>query len=176
MESISVQRRRELIEQTREQLKLELRDSYKVDQDDLDAWRSGDYEALEISYNGWRDAVAAMAAEGRTLRRVRVVSEPLSEYQQMAVRFSGSAVDAGEDLRWLPRRLTSAIALPGNDCFVLDGKIAMFNVLDGDNDRSEIQLSVDAGVVKFCRDAFETAWSLAVPHRDYRPEEVPRLR
>lgn len=148
---------------------------YKVDEDDLVAWRSGDYDFLVTSYSGWRDAVAAMTAEGRTLRRVRVVSEPLSEYQQMAVRFSGPAVDAGEDLRWLPRRLVSTIALPGNDCFVLDGRMAMFNVLDGDNDRSEIQLYTEASVVRFCLEAFETAWSLAVPHHEYRPREDSRL-
>jgi hypothetical protein len=176
MESISVQRRRELITQTSDQLKLELRDSYRVDQEDLEAWRAGDYIALEASYGGWRDEVAAMAASGRTLRRVRVVSEPLSEYQQMAVRFSGAAVEAGEDLRWLPRRLTSTLALPGNDCFVLDGKLAMFNVLDGDNDRFEIQLYDDVEVVRFCLQAFESAWALAVPHREFRPEEVSRLQ
>lgn len=176
MESISVQRRGKLIEQTRDLLKLELRDNYKVDENDLRAWRSQDYATLVTSYDGWRDAVATMIAEGRSLRRVRVVSEPLSEYQQMAVRFSGSAVDAGEDLRWLPRRLVSAIALPGNDCFILDGRLAMFNVLDGDNDRSEIQLYDDAQTVSFCREAFETAWSLAVPHREYRPGDAARLR
>lgn len=176
MESISVQRRTELLEQTRDLLKLELRDGYKVDEDDLRAWRSRDYDKLEVSYNSWRDAVAAMIAAGRTLRRVRVVSEPLSEYQRMSFRFSGSAVDAGEDLRWLPRRLVSTIALPGNDCFILDGRLAMFNVLDGDNDRAEIQLSDDVDVVRFCRGAFETAWSLAVPHREYRPAEASRLQ
>ncbi|GAA2801756.1 DUF6879 family protein [Kribbella solani] len=176
MESISVQQRRKLITQTRRQLKLELRDSYQVDQQDLEAWRAGDHAALEASYGTWRDEVAAMTSAGRTLRRLRVVSEPLSEYQQMAVRFSGAAVDAGENLRWLPRRLTSTVALPGNDCFVLDEKLAMFNVLDGDNDRFEIQLYDDPRVVAFCLNAFETAWSLATPHCEYRAEEVSRLR
>ncbi|MGW6201500.1 DUF6879 family protein [Kribbella sp. NPDC055110] len=154
---------------------MELRDNYGVDQEDLDAWRAGDYAALEASYGGWRDEVAAMTAAGRTLRRVRVVSEPLSEYQQMAVRFSGAAVEAGEDLRWLPRRLTSTLALPGNDCFVLDGKLAMFNVLDGGNERFEIQLYDEVEVVRFCLAAFESAWALAIPHREFRPEEVSRL-
>ncbi|TDD62135.1 hypothetical protein E1263_04465 [Kribbella antibiotica] len=175
MESISVQRRGELVNQTYDLLKLELRDSYKVDEEDLAAWRARDYATLEASYGGWRDAVATRLAQGKTLRRVRVVSEPLSEYQQMSLRFSGSAVDAGEDLRWLPRRLVSAIALPGNDCFVLDGRMAMFNILDGDNDRSEIQLDTEPEAVKFCLEAFETAWSLAVPHHEYRPQETSRL-
>ncbi len=175
MESISLQRRGELVQQTRDLLKLELRDNYQVDEDDLRAWRAGDCQALEDSYAGWRDEVAAMTAEGRTLRRVRVVSEPLSEYQQMSVRFSGSAVEAGEDLRWLPRRLVSTIALPGNDCFVLDGRAVMFNVLDGNDGRAEVQLCTDPAAVSFCIAAFRTAWDLAVPHREYRPQEASRL-
>jgi hypothetical protein len=169
MESISLHRRAELVQQTRDLLKLELRDNYKVDESDLRAWRAGDYQALEVSYGGWRDAVAAMTAEGRSLRRVRVVSEPLSEYQQMSVRFSGPAVEAGEDLRWLPRRLVSTVALPGNDCFVLDRKAVMFNVLDGNDDRAEVQLSTEPAAVSFCIAAFQTAWELAIPHREYRP-------
>jgi hypothetical protein len=169
MELISPQRRSELIDDTRDLLKLELRDSYLIDRDDLEAWRSGDQAKVAASYGLWRDEVASWVAAGRSMRRVRVISEPLSDYQRMSVEFSGLAVDAGEQLRWLPRRLVSAIALPGNDCFVLDGKTAMFNVLDGNADRAEIQLTTSTEVLTFCLDAFERAWALAVPHREYRP-------
>lgn len=172
MEFISPQRRVELIGRTRHLLKLELRDNYAVDARDLVAWRSGHFDEIQESYGAWRDEVAAWVTAGRTLRRVRVVSEPLSDYQQMAVRFSGTAVDAGEDLRWLPRRLVSTVLLPGNDFFVLDGKTAMFNVLDGADDRAEIQLCDEPDVVSMCLTAFDEAWTLATPHHRYRGESV----
>jgi hypothetical protein len=168
MELISVEKRAALTSACRNTLKLELRDNYAVDDEDLKAWRSGQYETLTASYQVWADEVASRMELGKTVRRVRIVSEPLSEYQQMSVRFSGFAVDAGEDLRWLPRRLTSTLLLPGNDFFVLDGEKVIFNVLDGADDRAEQQLYVDAETVKACRDAFEAAWSLAIPHHDFR--------
>jgi hypothetical protein len=118
--------------------------------------------------DGWRDKVAAEVAAGRRIRRVRVVSEPLSEYQRMAVDISGPAVEAGEELRWLPRRLVSVLPLPGNDCFILDD-LVIFNVLGGADERAEIQLHRDAGAVGFCRDAFEAAWDIATSHHEYKP-------
>ncbi|GAA2623386.1 hypothetical protein SMC26_37920 [Actinomadura fulvescens] len=170
MESISAQRRGELLSSARDVVKLELRDHYAMDAETLEAYRCGDHDVVKAAYAETAEEIADMLASGRSWRRVRVVSEPLSEYQRMAVEFSGVAVDAGEELRWLPRRLVSAVALPGNDCFVLDGLAAMFNILDGTGDRADIQYSADPAVVRFCADAFATAWTLATPHRDYHPE------
>ncbi|TMR91304.1 DUF6879 family protein [Nonomuraea basaltis] len=169
MESISPERRGELIRSTRHYLKLELRDNYQVDRDLLSAWRRDPSEVLAGPALAWRDRVVLDLSEGRSWRRLRVVSEPLSEYHKFAYEFAGPGVEAGEQMRYLPRRLTSAIPLPGNDCFVLDGRTVMFNVLDGDNQRVDIQLTTDPDVVKFCTDTFETAWTLAVPYAEYHP-------
>ncbi|MBO0849668.1 MAG: hypothetical protein J2P20_09410, partial [Pseudonocardia sp.] len=88
-------------------------------------------ETIRAEYLEYAKELAADLARGQVFRWVRVISEPLSEYQRMAVAFSGVAVDVGEDPRWLPRRLVSAVALPGNDAFVLDGETAMFNLIGG---------------------------------------------
>lgn len=166
MELISAEQRTALIWAGRPFLKLELRDKYAIDDELLDAWRSGDEETVTKYLTPWRDRVASEVAAGRRVRRVRVVSEPLSEYQRMLVDTSGLAVDAGEELRWLPRRLTSSLPLPGNDCFVLDD-LVVFNVLGGNDERTEIQVHRDPETVTFCRGAFEAAWDLATPHREY---------
>lgn len=166
---ISVKQRSELLKDVRETLKLEQRDFYAVDAEDLALFLAGDLDAVAASYQVWADSVAEMEQAGEHLRRVRVISEPLSDYQRMAVQFSGPAVDAGEDLRWLPRRLTSTLPLPGNDFFVLDSHTALFNVMDGDGHRSEIQLYTEPEVVKLCLEAFEAAWAVAIPHREYKP-------
>ncbi|MBA9003069.1 DUF6879 family protein [Thermomonospora cellulosilytica] len=169
MELISVAQRGELIGNARSVLKLELRDDYAVDRELFAAWRAGDFEAVARSAQASRDKVAARVAAGMSLRRVKVVSEPLSEYQRFAFDYSEHAVDAGEDIRWVPRRLVSTVLLPGNDFFVLDDEMVIFNVLDGANDRAEQQLYRDAEVVKLCRDSFEAAWAVSIPHREYHP-------
>jgi hypothetical protein len=167
MELISVARRAELIGNARSVLKLELRDNYAVDRELFAAWQAGDADAVAQKAAASRDTVAARVATGMSLRRVKVVSEPLSEYQRFAVDYSTHAVDAGEDIRWLPRRLTSTLLLPGNDFFVLDDDLVIFNVLDGSNNRAEQQLYHDADAVKRCRGAFDEAWAVAIPHRTY---------
>ena len=50
---------------------------------------------------------------GRSVRRVRIVSEPLSDYQRWSYSIAYPMVEAGEDIRWVPRRLVSSVALPG---------------------------------------------------------------
>lgn len=162
METISVERRNALYDNAREILKIELRDDYAIDAAQLRAWRAGDIEAARAPYLEWAKILAADLARGQVFRRVRVVSEPLSDYQRMAVAFSGAAVDAGEDLRWLPRRLVSAGALAGNDAFVLDGETAMFNLIGASNERAGFQMSREPEVVKICRDAFDVAYSLGI--------------
>jgi hypothetical protein len=170
MESISIERRNQLIDDAREVLKIELRDNYTIDAANLALWRAGDLDALRASYEASRPLHALDRTRGEVFRRVRVVSEPLSDYQRMAVTFSHVGVEEGEDLRWLPRRLVSAVPLPGNDAFVLDGETAVFNLIGGSDERAGAQMSRDPDVVKFCRDAFEIAYSLAIPHGEYQPE------
>lgn len=169
MELISVAQRGELIENARSVLKVELRDNYAVDRELFAAWQAGDSDAVARAAKASRNKVAARVAAGMSLRRVKVVSEPLSEYQRFAFDYSAHAVDVGEDIRWVPRRLVSTLLLPGNDCFVLDDEFVIFNVLDGANDRAEQQLYRDADVVKLCRDSFDAAWVVSIPRREYQP-------
>jgi hypothetical protein len=167
MELISAQRRNELVLKARERRKLELRDNYAVDEAVLAAWRRGDVAAVREYVRPIADRIASQVADGVSIRRIKVLSEPPSEYMRHALDVAAHLVDAGEDTRWLPRRLCSDLLLPGNDFFLLDGKVVIFNVLDGDDGRAEQQLWTEPEVVERCRSAFESAWARAVPHRDY---------
>jgi len=80
---------------------------------------------------------------------------------------AGPSVEAGEDLRWLPRRLASGIALPGNDFWLLDERTAMFNHFSGDGVPLGQEITDDAAVVELCRAAFDCVWSVAVPNCEY---------
>lgn len=168
MESISPEQRSALLWAGRPFLKLELRDSYAIDDALFDAWRRGDDQAVAESMAPWLKQVETVIAAGLRLRRVRVVSEPLSEYQRTLFDISHFGVDVGEELRWLPRRLVSGLPLPGNDTFVMDD-LVMFNVHGGNDEQVEIQLDRDPDLVEFCRNAFESAWELATPHHEYKP-------
>nr|WP_229784219.1 DUF6879 family protein [Pilimelia anulata] len=82
--------------------------------------------------NEWCGMLRSHVTNGRKLRRARIVSEPLSRYQQWSVLVAPPMVDAGEDIRWCPRRLVCEIGIPGNDFYLLDGRIAVFLHYEGD--------------------------------------------
>ena len=75
---------------------------------------------------------------------------------------------AGEQVRWLPRRESSDLLLPGNDCWVFDNQRVQFNYFSGIGDFLAAELSDDPVVVKQCAAAFETVWERAVPHGQYQ--------
>ncbi len=170
MESISPRERRDLIAGfKREALHLEMRDHYGGDGPWFDRWRAGDREGVKADMKPWCDEVRAGVAAGKIYRRICVVSEPLSEYQRWCHELNDLKTEAGEDLRWAPRRLLSAVALPGNDFWLLDGEVITFGVFDGNDLRTEIQLSRDPATIRFCQDIFSRLWDLSIPHREYRP-------
>ncbi|TDD63864.1 hypothetical protein E1298_43040 [Actinomadura rubrisoli] len=168
MELISAERRSELLRSAQSILKLEVRDNYDVDAEMFSAWRAG--QSIEGVVSVWGERAAARVAAGVVTRRVKVVSEPLSDYHRFILEASKPAIDAGEAMRWLPRRLVSTVPLPGNDFFVLNGEVVIFNVFGGADQRAEIQFTQDSGVVKLCISAFDTAWALATPYDEYRAD------
>ncbi|MFF0575080.1 DUF6879 family protein [Streptosporangium saharense] len=170
MDSISPAERRALISGvSREALHLEARDNYGVDAELFARWRAGDREEVPRVLKPWCDEVREGVAVGKVYRRACVVSEPLSEYQSFMREVTYLRVEAGEDQRWIPRRLISARSLPGNDFWLLDGETVIFNVFSGDDVNVEIQASSEPNVVKFCADIFAGLWPLAIPHGEYRP-------
>jgi hypothetical protein len=154
---------------------LEMRDWYAV-ADEAEAfaqWRADQRarttEADRESRRDWLNLIRASAARGVVMRRVRIVSEPVSEY--IRFEWSGTAlnVEAGEQVRWLPRRRASDLCLPGNDFWVFDDRMIRFHHFSGEGNIVEDELVTDSGVVKLCLSAFESVWERAIPHAEYRP-------
>jgi hypothetical protein len=63
----------------------------------------------------FHQSVADAVARGVTVRRARVVSEPVGDYIRYEHACTAQNIAAGEDVRWLPRRLASDLLIPGND-------------------------------------------------------------
>lgn len=94
------------------------------------------------------------------------------ELPHMAAWAAGIAqpmVDAGEDIRWVPRRLVSSVAFPGNDFYLFDHRTVVFLLYSGDGLATDRVASTDPDDIQLCRSSFESAWKYAIPHRDYQP-------
>jgi len=148
---------------------LETRDAYgtAVELPHMAKWAASEPDDLTW-LDGWCEKLRRHVAAGRTVRRARIVSEPLSDYQRWSYSIAHPMVEAGEDIRWVPRRLVSTVAIPGNDFYLLDGSLAVFLLYAGDGLAVDRLVSTDPDDIRLCRAAFDTVWPLAIPHRDYR--------
>ena len=153
---------------------LETHDSYGVDDEQgrysrflVTGHRDHQAEASERKH--WLDLMRTTTRAGRQVRRARLISEPLNDYMRFIYTGSQLNIDAGEEIRWLPRRNASRIAIPGNDFWLFDGERVLFNYFTGDGRSAGHELATDDEAVGLCRTAFEAAWATAIPHADYRP-------
>lgn len=175
MEPISAEERRKLLTTCRrEVMHLEMRDVYATDveKDRFAAWRRGeplDPDAETQWWQPWREVMNGIMAVGVTLRRLRIVSEPVTDYIRFEWLDAAQLVAAGEDVRWLPRRNASTLLLPGNDFWMFDAHTVAFTHFSGDGHVLDRDMTTDSTIVAACATAFEKAWSIAIPHAGYMP-------
>ena len=113
-------------------------------------WAAGEPDDLQW-LQGWCGTLRGHVTAGRSVRRARVVSEPLSDYQRWSRGIALPMVEAGEDIRWVPRRLLSAVALPGNDFYLFDDRLAVFLLYTGNGLAAGKVSSADPAVLRLCR-------------------------
>ncbi|MGW2602328.1 DUF6879 family protein [Streptomyces klenkii] len=151
---------------------LEMRDSYGIGEEvaAFEAWRAGRRPSPEPGtwWNDFHTMVRDAAARGVTFRRARIVSEPVSDYIRYEHDCTYQNIAAGEQVRWLPRRSASDLALPGNDFWLFDQRVVMWNHFTGDGGSAGPEVDERAGAVKLCAAAFEAVWDRATPHEEYR--------
>ncbi|MET9483273.1 DUF6879 family protein [Streptomyces sp. NPDC006638] len=148
---------------------LEMRDSY-APTERFDAWKRG--ERINWAHRGswWHpydQLIADSVARGVVIRRARIVSEPVSEYIRWEHYVTHGNVVAGEEVRWLPRRLANGIPLPANDFWAFDESVLRVHHFSGDGEVVEDELTNTPEMVRLCVAAFESVWERAIPHEDY---------
>ncbi|GAA1994553.1 hypothetical protein GCM10009754_87360 [Amycolatopsis minnesotensis] len=149
---------------------LETRDAYgtAVELPHMARWLAGEPDDLAWLDN-WCSAVRANVSAGKSIRRAKIVSEPLSDYQRWSHDIEYPIVDAGEEIGWIPRRLVSSIGIPGNDYYLLDDRLVIFLHYAGSGLNVDFVTSSDPVDIQLCRNAFEAVWKLSIPHHDYNP-------
>jgi hypothetical protein len=148
---------------------MEMRDSYTPDDPWFQAWMAGDREEFERRLSRpWLDLIREVTSRGVVVRRIRVVSEPVTDYIRFEYATTNASTVAGEQVRWLPRQLATGLLLPANDYWVFDGRRAQFNYFSGPGDFLDTRLCDDIAIVDDCASAFEVAWGRAIPHEEYQ--------
>jgi hypothetical protein len=152
----------------RSAFRLELHPVYTMpgEADELRRFQAGEKPPSDYQY-GWLDTVAEAKKSGKTIRRVRVVRRPLTDYidYEFAWGFVYN-VEAGEDLRVLDLTDQAGPDLPDHDFWLFDDTrlVKMLYRPDGTQIGRELVAEPDLDVYIKWRDA---AWQTAVPFRDY---------
>lgn len=149
---------------------LELRDSYTPDDPDWLEWQAGVRFDPAERWAFFADLVRETVARGVSVRRVRIVSEPVSDYVRYEYDVTAAHnVAAGEEVRWLPRHAGAGLLVPAEDFWVCDGQMLLWNHFAGDGSWVGEERSDDLAHAQLCASSFEAAWERAIPHAEYQP-------
>lgn len=114
----------------------------------------------------WLSGVRDASAHGRSFGRVRVLTEPLTDYLRFELSFTPLNVDAGEDVRVLPDSRRAELDLPQEDFWLFDDEWAALMYF-GDQGFSHAEVVRDAPTLDLFREIRHLAWKDAIPFRDY---------
>lgn len=151
---------------------LEMRDSYGVGDEAEDFERFKRTGEVDNNPNAsfwpeWVPLVTDAISRGVVMRRARIVSEPVTDYIRYEHAITPVNLSAGELVRWLPRRQASDIALPGNDFWLIDGRLALFHFFTGEGDWAGHEFTENPAAVQLCASAFEAVWERGITHEKY---------
>jgi hypothetical protein len=123
----------ELLEATQvSAIRIEMRDIYDETEQGYAEWRqTGELDRYGPLWTEHFAMVRAAVARGVTMQRVRIISEPVSEYIRWERACTSLNIEAGEDIRWLPRTKAGDLMLPGADCWVFDNRLIRWNFQRG---------------------------------------------
>ncbi|WP_432067642.1 DUF6879 family protein [Streptomyces sp. C10-9-1] len=174
MELISSAERNQLFESfTHDAFHLELRDDYSVpgEEGPFADWLNGtggDDSFMEP----WLQLMKRVTDSGRTVRRVRVVTEPHSPYIQWEYVTTNVNEEAGESIRWLPRhKLPEGLYFPvdGNDWWLYDDKLLAVGHFDDAGRVLGSEITEAPAIVAECIRVRDLLWSIATPTIEYKP-------
>ncbi|WP_334026204.1 DUF6879 family protein [Nocardia terpenica] len=115
----------------------------------------------------WLDLVREATDRGVLFTRVRVVTEPHVDYVRWSLAVSPLNIRAGEDIRYLPRRLVDLGELPADDYWLFDGNVIAYTLFRPDGTASGAAVTTDPTQVEHCAATRDMVWRKAVPYSDY---------
>ncbi|MEU4444917.1 DUF6879 family protein [Actinosynnema sp. NPDC050801] len=130
-------------------------------------WREGVPATDDLEWlSPWLEDVRTATRAGRRFERVRVLTDPLTEYLRWQMEVTPANIAAGEVIRVLPEADARALDLPGYDFWLFDDeRVAVLHFTANDLDGAEI--ITDPATVARHRSWRDVAWRHAVAFEDY---------
>jgi hypothetical protein len=151
---------------------LELKDSYHVPEESGPFSLFMDGKPDDFAWHQpWLNLVREVTNAGKVMTRVRVVTVPHADYARWGLSVAPLNISAGEDIRWLPRRLAAGIDFPADDYWLFDDRRLVFTVFHDDGRFLGGYESADEEMIARCRRVRDQVWDRAIPQREYIASE-----
>ncbi|MEU0507150.1 DUF6879 family protein [Nocardia sp. NPDC005998] len=115
-------------------------------------------------FQDWTNLVQETVSRGVAVTRVRIVTEPHTDYTRFSMAVAELNTKAGEDIRYLPRHLAGEVS--PDDFWLFDDELVIFSAF-GESGGWSGAVTIDPYIAAYCHGLKERFWSLAVPYSDY---------
>lgn len=140
---------------------------YNVDDEKMVRWREGKPPLEDPEHRPWVEFQRGLKEAGIPFERVRMLTEPLTEYLRWMLDITDWNVDAGEDIRWLPESKARELDMPRYDFYLFDDNRVVILLFDDEKVLTGAEIVDDADFVAQHQEYRQRVWSLATPHREY---------
>jgi hypothetical protein len=168
VEPLSYEDFKALVSARKRAFHLELRDAYNVESEDepFGRWLRGEPDDYAW-HREWANFVRQATAAGVEVQRVRLASVPHSDYIRWGLDVSPLNIEAGEEIRYLPRHLAEGIELPDEDFWLLDDDVLILSVFSADGRTGGFARPSSPGLLGQCISVRDQLWKRAVPYAEY---------
>jgi hypothetical protein len=136
----------------------------------IQAWREGRVDE-EYAHRPWLGEIRQVRAQGRLWQRVRMLTEPVSEYLRWMLDTTHLNIEAGEDIRWLAESRAHELRMPDYDFYLLDDT-RVLRLHFSEHGVAGADTMTDPHEVTQHRRWRGLAWDAAIPHYEYRHKDA----
>ncbi|MEU6187151.1 DUF6879 family protein [Nocardia sp. NPDC047038] len=115
-------------------------------------------------FQPWTELIQETTSRGVAVTRVRIVTEPHTDYTRFALAVAALNVRAGEDIRYLPRHHAGEV--PSDDYWLLDDETVVFSAF-GESGGWSGAATTDPHIAAYCRGLRARFWPLATSFPEY---------
>jgi hypothetical protein len=147
---------------------LEQRDAYNVAAEDepFGRWLRGEPDDYAW-HQDWLHFLHQATAADVAIQRVRLTSSPQTDYIRWGLCVSPLNIEAGEDIRYLPRHLADDITLPEEDYWLLDDHTLILSVFSADGRTGGFAREPSPELLRQCLVVRDQVWDRAIPYARY---------
>ncbi|MET9487430.1 DUF6879 family protein [Nocardia sp. NPDC006630] len=148
---------------------LEVQDTYGVaaENEQLEHFVAGEPTSYPADWREWDALVREVTEEGTLIQRLRIVTEPHTDYTRFLLHHTERNVEAGEQVRYLPRHRVDPADYTADDWWLFDDGPLAFSIFSPEGEWAGGAVTEDPVLLARCAQVRDQLWPLAVPFDVY---------